>query len=132
VSFIIDTDICSAHLKQGGKVSNRFLQYTGGLHISTITLAELSTWALRADAPPKRLQVLQEMLSDVKILEVTIDVAEKFGQLQASLLDAGKPAPAMDLLIAATALVHDLTLVTHNAKDYVNISDLRIVDWLTA
>ncbi len=72
------------------------------------------------------------MLSDVKILEVTIDVAEKFGQLQASLLDAGKPAPAMDLLIAATALVHDLTLVTHNAKDYVNISDLRIVDWLTA
>ena len=35
-----------------------------------------------------------------------------------------------DLMIAATALVHDLTLVTHNVKDYQNIPDLQIVDWL--
>ena len=130
MSFLLDTDICSAHLKQRGKVSARFVQHAGGLHLSTITLGELYVWALRADAPSKRLQGLQEMLNDAKILAVTADVAEKFGQLQAGLLDTGRPAPGMDLMIAATALVHDLTLVTHNTQDFVNVRGLRIEDWL--
>lgn len=64
------------------------------------------------------------------MLDVTLAVAEKYGQLQAGLLDAGMPAPGMDMLIAATALVHDLTLVTHNTQDYVNVPGLRLVDWI--
>jgi len=127
--FLLDTDICSAHLKQKGSVSNRFLQHTGGLCISTITLGELYAWGLRASASPKRLQGLKDLLSDVIVLDVTDEVAEKFGQLQAALLDAGTPAPGMDLIIAATALVHDLTLVTHNTRDYANIPGLRLADW---
>jgi len=35
------------------------------------------------------------------------------------------------LFIAATALVHDLTLITHNVKDFQHIPDLLIEDWLT-
>lgn len=131
MSFLIDTDICSAHLKQKGVVTNRFLQYLGGLHISTITLCELYVWALRAKSPPHRLNGLREMLVDINVLDVTVPIAEKFGELQAKLLDAGRGAPGMDLVIAATALVHDLTLVTHNVKDFVAVPDLRGVDWLT-
>jgi tRNA(fMet)-specific endonuclease VapC len=131
VSFLLDTDICSAHLKGIGKVSNRFLQYTGGLSISVITLGELWTWASRRAAPPKRSQSLRDMLSDVRVLEVTLPVAEKFGELHAHLLDIGKPTGTMDLLIAATALVYDLTLVTHNTKDFTNVGGLRLADWLS-
>jgi tRNA(fMet)-specific endonuclease VapC len=131
MSFLIDTDTCSAHLKQKGIVSNRFLQYTGGLHLSTISLGELLAWVLRGKAPPSRLLGLQAMLSDMTVLDITTEVAEKYGQLQAQLLDAGTPAPAMDLMIAATALVHDLTLATHNTRDYANIPGLRLVDWMT-
>jgi tRNA(fMet)-specific endonuclease VapC len=130
MSFLVDTDICSAHLKEKGIVTNRFLQYTGGLSVSTITLGELYAWAFRGNAPPKRLRGLREMLSDVRILEVTVEVAETFGRLQAGLLDAGTPASGMDLMIAATALLHDLTLVTHNTQDYANIPGLRTMDWL--
>jgi tRNA(fMet)-specific endonuclease VapC len=130
MSFLLDTDICSAHLKHGGKISSRFLQYTGRLHISTITLGELHAWAMRAAAPPKRLQGLREMLDDVEVLEVTAEVAEKYGEMQAALLDAGVPAPGMDLMIAATAIVHDLTLVTHNTRDFADLPALRVVDWL--
>ena len=57
-------------------------------------------------------------------------VGRKFGELQAALFDAGKPAPEMDLLIAATALVHDLTLVTHNVRDFANVPGLMVQDWL--
>ena len=49
--------------------------------------------------------------------------------MQAGLLDIGSPAPGMDLMIAATALLHDLTLVTHNTQDYAVIPGLRMVDW---
>ena len=130
MSFLLDTDTCSAYMKGNGRVGNRFLQYTGGLHLSTITLGELYAWALRAKAPPSRAQRMREMLSDLTVLDATSEVAEKYGQLQAWLLDAGTPAPGMDLMIAATALVHNLTLATHNTQDYAKIPDLRLVDWL--
>jgi tRNA(fMet)-specific endonuclease VapC len=130
MSFLIDTDTCSAHLKLKGPVNNRFLQYTGGLHISTITLGELYVWATRRTAPPRRLESLRAMLADVVVLAVTAPVAEAYGKLQAHLLDVGRPAPAMDMMIAATALVHDLTLVTHNTQDFANVPGLRLADWL--
>jgi predicted nucleic acid-binding protein len=40
--------------------------------------------------------------------------------------------PGMDLLIASAALVHDLTLATHNVRDYQNVLGLRIEDWLAS
>ena len=44
--------------------------------------------------------------------------------------DIGTPMPDVDALIAATALVHDMTLVTHNAVDFQPVAGLRFVDWL--
>jgi tRNA(fMet)-specific endonuclease VapC len=70
------------------------------------------------------------MLDDVVVLDTTPTVAHRFGEIQAALVDVGHPAPQMDLLIAATALVHDLTLVTHNQQDFANIPGLRLDDWL--
>ena len=131
MSFLLDTDTCSAHLKTHRAVNNRVLQYAGGIHISTVTVAELYTWVLRAGIPPRRLESLEEFLRDVVILDVTQAVAMRFGQIRASLLDQGLTPPAMDLLIGSTALVHDLTLVTHNTRDFANIPGLRIMDWLS-
>ena len=62
--------------------------------------------------------------------EISLSVAERFGELRAALLDQGTPVEEMDLLIAATALVHNLTLVTHNVRDYAKVPGLLVVDWL--
>jgi tRNA(fMet)-specific endonuclease VapC len=130
VSFLIDSDICSMHLKNSsGKVSNRFLQHLGRLYVSTVTVGELYTWALRAAAPPKRLMAVLDLLRDVTILDVDHFVARKFGETHAALLDAGNPKPSTDLLIASTAIAYGLTLVTHNTKDFVGIPGLMIDDW---
>lgn len=96
--------------------------------MSAVALGELYTWVLRAKSPPDRLQALEEMLLDVLILDTTRSVARKFGEVRALLLDEGLPPPDMDLLNAAAALVHDLTLVTHNVQDYANIPGLRVTD----
>lgn len=130
MSFLVDTDTCSAYVRRNPLVEKRFLQYTGGLYISAVTLGELLTWVLRANAPAHRRQDLQDLLNQVAVLDVTQDVAAKFGQIRAILFDAGTPVAEMDLFIAATALIHGCTLVTHNTADFNNVPGINQVDWL--
>jgi predicted nucleic acid-binding protein len=130
VSFLLDTDICSAYLKGNNAVANRFIQYGGRLHVSAVSLGELYTWGLRANASPTRLRSLLNVLPLVQLLDVDADVSRKFGELDAYLLDRGLVVTDIDLLNAATAQVHDLTVVTHNVQDFVNVPGLQVVDWL--
>jgi tRNA(fMet)-specific endonuclease VapC len=125
MSFLVDTDICSAHLKGVGAVTGRFLQYTGRLHVSVVTAGELYTWAFRTGAPAGRIAALRDLLVDTDAA-----VAERFGRLRATLLDGGRPAPPMDLWIAASAIEHGLTLVTHNTADFAAIPGISMTDWL--
>ena len=64
---------------------------TGRLHISVLTLGELLSWTLRRNSPPKYQQALVAMLSDVVVLEVTADIAWRFGEVRAELLDPRTP-----------------------------------------
>jgi predicted nucleic acid-binding protein len=131
VSFLLDTDIGSAYLKGNGPVTGRFIQYGGRLSISTVTLAELLAWALRAKASPGRRQQVDGLLNDVRVLPADEAVARRFGEVRAWQLDRGLATPDLDLLNACVALVHGLTLATHNTRDYANVIGLSLVDWLT-
>jgi predicted nucleic acid-binding protein len=52
----------------------------------------------------------------VQLLDFDAACAERFGQVRGSLLQQGITVSRMDLLIASVALVHNLTLVTHNPR----------------
>jgi tRNA(fMet)-specific endonuclease VapC len=117
-------------MKNVARVNNRFAQYRGRLFISTVTLGELYAWALRARASPKRMQSLQDLLQEVQILPIDEAVAQKFGETRAWQLDRGLSTPDLDLLNGSVALVHNSTMVTHNTKDYTNITGLALDDWL--
>ncbi len=130
MSFLVDTDICSAYLKGNHQVWQKFMQHGGRLHLSAVTAAELFVWALRANASPQKRHGKLDLLQDVTFLPVDQAVSHKFGQVRAGQLDQGQFTPDMDLLIAATALTHNLTLVTHNAQDVANIPGLTVADWL--
>jgi tRNA(fMet)-specific endonuclease VapC len=51
MSFLLDSDICSAHLRRPGLLFHRFMQHAGRLWISTITLSDLYTWAYKQTDP---------------------------------------------------------------------------------
>ena len=68
MSFLVDTDICSAYMKGNHHVWQHFMQYRGQLHVSAVTAGELFTWALRARASPKRLPTLLDLLNDLTVL----------------------------------------------------------------
>jgi len=57
--------------------------------------------------------------------------AEQSGKTRGELWQKGIAVSVPDLMIASVALVHDLTLVTHNTADFRNIPGLRLDDWLT-
>ncbi len=54
MSHLLDTDIISAYLRGNGQVLNRFIQYSGGLYVSIVSLAELYAWVYWADNPAWR------------------------------------------------------------------------------
>lgn len=130
MSFLLDTDICSEYLKGYNDLANRFVQYGGRLNIWAVTLGELFSWALRVKSPRRRLSQVVGLLPLVRLIEIDFDVARRFGEIDAQLLDSGLPAPDVDLINGAAALVHGLTMVTHNVVDYKNIPGLSVVDWL--
>jgi tRNA(fMet)-specific endonuclease VapC len=130
MSFLLDTDICSAYLKNDQRVVSKVLLHFGGLHVSVVTVGELLTWTRRANAPPARLQGVHDLLQASTIHEIDRTVAEKFGELRARLLDQGITVGQMDLFNASVALVHNLTVVTHNTQDYTNVPGLTLDDWM--
>jgi tRNA(fMet)-specific endonuclease VapC len=131
MSFLIDTDTCSAHMRRPGQLAHRFIQYMGRLAIPTIVLGELYAGAYKHPNPPQLLILIQGLLQEVSVLDFDAACAERFGQVRGSLLRLGISVSRLDLMIASVALVHNLTLVTHNTKDFQNIPGLRLDDWLT-
>jgi len=72
-----------------------------------------------------------DLLKEVAVLDFDTACAERYGEAQGGLSRQGIIAPPADVMIASVALVHNLTLVTHNTADYRNIPGLRLEDWLT-
>lgn len=128
--FLLDTDTCPAHMRRPARLAHRFIQFTGPLATPTIVLAELDAGAFKHPIPDRLLTLTSELLQEIDVLDFDSSCAERFGRVRGGLLQKGIAVASMDLMIASVALVHDLTLVTHNTADFQDIPDLRLVDWL--
>ncbi|SRR6266852_2047381 len=130
MTHVLDTDICSAHMRRPAGLAHRFFQYAGGIAISSISLAELYAGAYKRAQPARLLALIADLLRDVAVLNFDSACAEQFGKVRGVLLQQGIQVATADLMIASVALVHNLTLVTHNTADFQNIPGLRLDDWL--
>ena len=94
--------------------------------ISIISIAELLDGAARANDPVEAIGRLQQVLAPMETVGLDFDTAVIFGNLRSTFERAGMRLADFDLLIAATALRHDLTLVTRNRRHFARIPDLRL------
>jgi tRNA(fMet)-specific endonuclease VapC len=118
VTHLLDTNICSAHMRHPAGLAHRFFQHAGNLAISAVVLSELYAGAYKHPQPLKLLALIKDLLQEVTVLDFDSMCAEEFGKLQGDLLRKGIVVPVADMMIGATATVHDLTLVTHNTADF--------------
>ena len=98
-----------------------------GIAISIITYIELYQGVLRSPTPREAEQKLRAFVGTVSVLSVTPAVARRCAHIRETLRKQGREfrRRAFDLLIAATAIEHDLTLVTRNRADYEDVPDIR-------
>ena len=123
MSLLLDTNVVS-ELRKGKRADGNLRSWFAGLpehdiHLSVLVLGELRRGieairgrdATQAVALERWLKELSAAHAD-RILPVDAPVAEQWGRLTAT-----RPASVIDTLMAATALVHGLVLVTRNVKD---------------
>ena len=132
MSFLLDTNIISDHLKRPSGSFHRFMQHSGQLAVPTIVLGELYAWAYGRADPSTILGPLEDLAKQLEILPFDTESAQQFGKLRSSMSRGGVTVDSVDLMIASMSLAHDLTLVTDNTKHFHNIPDLRLVNWLTS
>lgn len=133
MSYLLDTNILSAHLRRPAGLQHRFVQHSGRLYTSSVVLAELYEWTCRRSDPAAALAAVDKMLMhEVATIDFDNDCAKQCGELRAELRQKGIGVGALDILIAAVALLFDLTLVTHNTNDFQKIPGLRLEDWLAS
>lgn len=94
--------------------------------ISVVTVAEVLDGAYGGTDSAAMLTACREFLDGFPVLDVTEPVADMFARLRSMLRRRGRLIPDLDLLIAATALAHDLTLVSRNERHYRRVPGLRL------
>lgn len=99
-----------------------------GLAVSIIAVAEVYEGAFGASDPEATLADFREFLSSYATLPLTDSIIERFARTRATLRRLGLLIPDMDLLIAATALEENLTLVTRNRRHFERIPALRLYE----
>jgi predicted nucleic acid-binding protein len=85
-----------------------------GIAISIITYAELYEGILGSRAQQERAQQLEELLQTIDVLPIDFEVAQRFAIIRRDLRHRGQLIPDPDVFIAATALRHNLTLMTRD------------------
>jgi predicted nucleic acid-binding protein len=97
-----------------------------GLAISIVSHGELFEGAFGFPDSHERLAELYAFLSQFDTVPLSDPIMEIFGRNRSELRHAGQLIPDLDLLIAATAVSHDLTLLTRNLRHLTRVPDLQL------
>jgi hypothetical protein len=124
MSYLLDTNILSETVRRApNKSVLAWLDRIPGeaLFVSVLTLGEIRK-GIEAITDKKRREKLRLWLEhelpvwfEGRVLPVDLAVADRWGRI---LAEVGRPVPTIDSLLAATALHHELRLVTRNATDF--------------
>jgi len=106
---------------------------TDDVYLSVLTIGEIIKGIEKLPKSRRKTELHTWLKEDLlarfqgKIIPVDTDVIVEWGILTAHVESAGKPMPAIDALIAATAKVNQLTLVTRNVSDF-NAADMKVLN----
>ncbi len=131
MNYLLDTNILIFLLKKGNRKLIEMIskQEYGTLFISAITLAELEFGAANSSRPEQNRAVFLGALSAIKVVPFDDNCAYEYGKVRKNLKEKGIPIGPMDMLIAATALANNMTIITNNVKEFIRIEKLKVVDW---
>lgn len=139
MSFLIDTCCVSELIKKEPNTSvlKWFADHDErSMYLSVITFGELRKGIEKLQDSKKKKELNSWVNEDLsnrfnnRILDISVEVANKWGEVLAHAEQKGLPLPAIDSLIAATAIAHGQIVVTRNTKDMENSGVQLINPWM--
>jgi predicted nucleic acid-binding protein len=127
MSYLVDTDRVASYLNgRPDAVTLLSSLRQDGLEISIITYGEIYDGIYASNDPRSKEASFLQFLRRVEVLPLTRTVMKRFARIRGQLRRQGQIIGDPDILIAATALQYDLTLVTRNLRHFGRISELSI------
>jgi tRNA(fMet)-specific endonuclease VapC len=129
--YLLDTNAC-IHLinRSSPRLEERLREHPpAAVCLCSVVKAELLHGARRSSRMAENLRVLKRFFAPFPSHPFADRCAEQYGLIRADLEREGRLIGPNDLMIAAIARVHDLTLVTHNTEEFGRVAGLAIEDW---
>jgi tRNA(fMet)-specific endonuclease VapC len=129
--YLLDTNTCVEYLRRrNSAVIARFAATPpGDIRLCSVVKAELYHGAHRSQQVQANLVKVENFVRPFLSIPFDDDAAREYGRLRADLERRGLVIGPHDLQIAAIALVHGLTLATHNTSEFRNVTGLNLEDW---
>ena len=132
--YLLDTNTCIRYLNgRAAGVLRRLRSLSPSLiAVCSVVKAELFFGAMKSARPVETLAAQKIFLDQFVSLPFDDAATEIYARTRSELEAAGTPIGPYDLQIAAIAIANDLTLVTHNLREFGRVQALRPEDWETA
>jgi len=129
--FLPDTNVWIRFLNHGeNRVKDQFLSADASrIWLCSVVKAELFFGAMKSTRVAENLALLDELFADFTSVPFDDNAARRYGEIRSDLAMKGTPIGPNDLMIAAIASVHELTLVTHNTREFNRVTGLNLEDW---
>jgi predicted nucleic acid-binding protein len=118
--YLIDTNVIIDNFGDKLPEKAKTLLFSIDLTVSAVTKIELLGWI---NATQEQLQPLYDFIEIVNVIPINETVIEKTIAIRQT-----KKIALGDAIIAATALIYDLVLISSNISDFKNITDLKVID----
>ena len=128
MKYLIDTDWTIHYLNGKQSIADRLIALRKeGIAISVISLAEVYEGVYYSLDPKNSQEGLSNFLKLVSILPDSDEIAKIFGKERGRLRKKGELIDDFDLMIASTAIHHNLTILTNNRKHFERVEGLEII-----
>jgi tRNA(fMet)-specific endonuclease VapC len=128
--YLFDTNICIALMNGDRLAIQAFNRIFPQCYASTIVIAELYKGIYGSQRQSENLNALNDLTQLLEVVSFSTEAALEFGLIQNELKQMGRPTGELDSLIGAVARSRGDILVTHNTRDFENIPNLQLEDWL--
>ena len=129
MKYLVDSDsIIDATIGVSAAVTVLDRLSMDGLAVSVVAVGELYEGVHGTSDPTAEMASLRRFLESYVIFDTTEPIAEVFSRIRAQLRRQGNLIQGLDLLIAATAIHHDLELVTRNRRHFERVPELKLYD----
>ena len=131
MKYLLDTNICIGLLNNRDSIFITNLQKLSpdDVFLCSVVKAELIFGAKKSLHREKNEKKLKVFFNEFACLPFDDQSAESYGEIRSYLEKSGNPIGNNDLLIAATAIAHDLILITRNVREFSKVASLKITEW---